>query len=76
LATVRTEDSDGIDSVWVTVDAVTESADGGLDRVFSAQFRFAIGGGKTAGTQIPVQMRVRDSAGFQATRDSFVVVVP
>jgi hypothetical protein len=75
-ATVRAEDPDGVDSVWVTVDSVAAGEDGSLDRVFTAQFRFPIGAGKSAGTHVPVQLRARDGAGFQATRDSFVVVVP
>jgi hypothetical protein len=74
--TVRAEDADGIDSVWVTVDSVVDANDGLLDRVFSARFTFVIGAGKPDGTQIPVQLRARDVAGFQVQRDTYVVVVP
>jgi hypothetical protein len=74
--TVRAEDADGLDSVWVTVDSAVAGEDGGFDRVFSARFRFLIGAGKTQGTQIPVELRARDIAGFQVVQDTYVVVVP
>ena len=74
--TVRAEDADGLDSVWVTVDSAVAGEDGGFDRVFSARFRFLIGAGKTPGTQIPVELRARDIAGFVVEKDTQVVVVP
>jgi hypothetical protein len=73
--TVRAEDTDGLDSVWVTVDSVEAGEDGGFDRVFSTTFRFLIGAGKTPGTVLPIQIRARDIAGFQVIRDTNVVVV-
>jgi len=73
--TVRAEDTDGLDSVWVTVDSAVAGEDGGFDAVFSAPFRFLIGPGKTPGSVLPVQIRARDIAGFQVARDTFVVVV-
>jgi len=73
--TVRAEDTDGLDSVWVTVDSAVAGEDGGFDRVFSTTFRFLIGPGKTPGTILPVQIRARDIAGFQVARDTNVVVV-
>ncbi|MGH2671102.1 MAG: hypothetical protein ACREMC_05210 [Gemmatimonadales bacterium] len=73
---MRAEDPDGIDSVWVTVDAVVVAQDGLLERVFTSRFRFPIAAGKTDGTQIPVEIRARDVAGFQVTQDTHVVVVP
>lgn len=74
--TVRAEDTDGLDSVWVTVDSAVAGEDGRFDRVFSAPFRFLIGAGKTPGTVLPVQIRARDIAGFQVIRDTSVTVVP
>jgi len=74
--TVRAEDTDGLDSVWVTVDSAVAGEDGGFDRVFSAPFRFLIGAGKTPGTVLAVQLRARDIAGFQVIRDTSVTVVP
>lgn len=73
---MRAEDPDGIDSVWVTVDAVVAAEDGMLERVFTSRLRFPIAAGKTDGTQIPVEIRARDIAGFQVTQDTHVVVVP
>ena len=74
--TVRAEDTDGLDSVWVSVDSVVAGEDGGFDRVFSTTFRFLIGPGKSPNTVLPIQIRARDIAGFQVTRDTNVVVVP
>lgn len=74
--TVRAEDTDGLDSVWVTVDSAVAGEDGGFDPVFSAPFRFLIGPGKTPGTVLSVQIRARDIAGFQVIRDTTVTVVP
>lgn len=74
--TVRVEDPDGLDSIWVSVDSVTDGEDGGFERTFSAPFRFAIGPGKPATTHIPIRFRARDIAGFVVIRDTHVVVVP
>ena len=74
--TVRAEDTDGLDSVWVTVDSAVAGEDGGFDQVFSATFRFLIGPGKTPGTVLQIQIRARDIAGFQVIRDTNVTVVP
>lgn len=74
--TVRVEDSDGLDSIWVSVDSVQDGEDGGFERTFSAPYRFAIGPGKPATTHIPIRFRARDVAGFEVSRDTHVVVVP
>jgi hypothetical protein len=74
--TVRAEDPDGLDSVWVSVDLVVAGADGRFERAFTAPYRFAIAAGKPATTRIPIQFRARDIAGFVAIRDTFAVVVP
>ncbi len=74
--TVRAEDPDGLDSVWVSVDLVVAGADGRFERTFSAPFRFAIAAGRPPTTHIPVQFRARDIAGFVVVRDTYVVVVP
>ena len=73
--TVLAEDSDGLDSVWVTVDSAVAGEDGRFNRVFSGPFRFLIGPGKTVGTVLPVQIRARDIVGFEVVRDTHVVVV-
>ena len=74
--TVRADDPDGLDSVWVSVDLVLAGEDGGLRRTFSAPFRFTVGSGKPPTTRIPITIRARDIAGFEASRDTFVTVVP
>ncbi|MGH7608270.1 MAG: hypothetical protein ACREME_13135 [Gemmatimonadales bacterium] len=74
--TIRAEDFDGLDSVWVEVDGVVKGEDAGLDQVFSSRFLFLIATGKTPGTSIPVILRARDVAGFEVSRDTHVVVVP
>jgi hypothetical protein len=58
------------------VDSAVVGKDGLFDRAFTSRFQFLIGAGKTPGTQIPVEIRARDIAGFQVTRDTHVVVVP
>jgi len=73
--TVRAEDTDGLDSVWVTVDSAVAGEDGGFDQVFSGTFRFLIGPGKTPNTVLSIQIRARDIAGFQVIRDTNVTVV-
>jgi hypothetical protein len=73
---VRADDPDGLDSIWVIVDSVTKGEDGGFDQVFSRRYRFIIVTGKSPGSQIPMTLRARDIAGFEVTRDTYVVVVP
>jgi hypothetical protein len=73
---VRADDADGLDSVWVSVDSVEAGEDAGFDRSISFTFRFLIGSGKTAATQVPIRIRARDIAGFEVARDTYVVVVP
>ena len=74
--TVHAEDTDGLDSVWVTVDSAVAGEDGGFDQAFTSTFRFLIGPGKTPNTVLPIQIRARDIAGFQVIRDTNVLVVP
>ncbi len=74
--TVRAEDPDGIDSVWVTVDSEERGENGGFDRVFSARYRFLVPPGQQPGIRLILQFRARDIAGFEAQRDSYVVVSP
>ena len=73
---MRAEDPDGIDSVWVIVDAAVKGDDGGFNKVFSSRFRFVVTAGRNPGDQVPVAFRARDIAGFEVTRDTYVVVVP
>jgi hypothetical protein len=57
------------------VDSVEAGEDAGLDPRFITDFAFLIGPGKTFNTQIPVQIRARDLAGFEVTRDTYVTVI-
>lgn len=73
---VRVEDADGLDSVWVRLETVEEGYDGGFNRVFDSRYRFVVGQGFNPGEQIPLTFRARDIAGFVVQRDTYVVVVP
>ncbi len=79
---VSAQDFDGIDSVWATAGTTERGADGGFNRVFSWRYRFIVDSGQTpgagagAGAHIPLSFRTRDAAGFEAQRDTYVVVIP
>jgi hypothetical protein len=74
--TAEVNDPDGIDSVWVSVDSVVAGEDVGFDAHFVTRFRFPIKPGRMPSTRIPVEIRARDIAGFEAKQDTYVVVVP
>jgi hypothetical protein len=74
--TILADDPDGLDSVWLRVDTDQAGEDAGFDRTFSTRFRFTIRAGHPATTQIPVRLRARDVVGFEAERDTYVVVIP
>ena len=73
--TVRAEDGDGIDSVWVTVDMERAGEDGFFETVLIAPFRFLIPPGLPPSTVLPVRVEARDIAGFSTTLDTIVRVV-
>ena len=73
--TVRAEDRDGIDSVWVMVDMTRAGEDGFFETVVVAPFRFVIGTGIPPTTVLPVRVEARDIAGFSTTLDTIVRVV-
>jgi len=73
---VRTQDADGIDSVWVTAATHEWVYDGGFSQAISTRYRLIIPSGATPGTQIPMSFRARDAAGFEVQRDTYVVAVP
>jgi hypothetical protein len=73
---VRASDTEGLDSVWVSVDSIVKGDDGGLQRTFSSRYRFIVPAGRTPGSKIPLAFRARDISGFETVRDSYVVVVP
>jgi hypothetical protein len=72
---VRAEDADGIDSVWVTVNAEERGDDGGFSSVFTSRYRFLVPPGPP-GSHLGIRFRARDIAGFEVQKDSYVVVSP
>lgn len=74
--TIRAEDLDGIDSVWVTVADERAGQDGLFQTAVVFPFRFLIGPGLPSTTVLPVRFEARDIAGFSTMLDTIVVVVP
>lgn len=73
--TLRAEDVDGVDSVWLSVDSAPPlGADGLLDQTFLATFRADVPGGHVLGDRVSVQFTARDISGFVGVLDTFVVV--
>jgi hypothetical protein len=76
VVTVRVEDGDGIDSVWVQLGSEPPlGADGLFDRVLEGPFRILIPAGLPPGQVLAVKLEARDVAGFKAQRDTSVTVV-
>jgi len=73
---VRAQDTEGLDSVWVSVDSVVKGADAALQRSFSSGYRFVVPAGHTPGNRVPLSFRARDISAFAIQRDTYVVVVP
>lgn len=73
---MRAQDTDAIDSLWVTAGAEQWVDDGGFNQVISTSYRVIIPSGTQPGTQIPMSVRARDAAGFEAQKDTYVVAVP
>ncbi len=73
---VSAQDPDGLDSIWVSVDAVRVGEDGLLAPSFERPFRFAIRAGHVPGDRVPVVVEARDVAGFKSALDTGVTVAP
>ena len=72
---LRADDPDGIDSVWLSVDSAPPlGADGLLEPTFLASFRAAVRNGHVLGDHVAVQLTARDLSGFVGGLDTFVVV--
>jgi hypothetical protein len=72
---VRVDDPDGIDSIWLAVDSAPPlGADGLLDPTFLATFRAGIRNGHVLGDRVAVQLSGRDVSGYRSVLDTFVVV--
>jgi hypothetical protein len=76
--TLRAEDPDGIDSVWLAIDVGLPPLvwDGRLGTAFSSPFRSPIAKGHGAGERIRLKLTARDVAGFTGERDTVVSVAP
>lgn len=72
---LRAEDVDGVDSIWLSVDSAPPiGADGLLEPTFIATFRTGIRGGHVLGDRVSVRFTGRDLSGYVAELDTFVVV--
>jgi hypothetical protein len=72
--TIRADDPDGIDSVWLAVDSTTDGRDGQFQPTFQAIFAFPIKSSHSLGQHVPVVLSARDVTGFTSTLDTFVVI--
>lgn len=73
--TVKAEDNQGIDSIWMQVGLQPEvGVDGGLQFTFEAPFFFTVDSGLSPGAKLSVQVRGRDIAGYSDVLDTFVVI--
>jgi hypothetical protein len=72
---VRADDPDGIDSIWLSVDSAAPlGADGLLDPTFLATFRAGIRNGHVLGDRVTVQLSGSDLSGYTSVLDTYVVV--
>ena len=77
VVTVRAEDADGIDSVWVQLDDQEPlGADGLFDPVLEGPFRLVVPAGFGTGQMLPVRVQARDVSGYRSQRDTSVTVGP
>jgi hypothetical protein len=74
IVTVRVDDPDGIDSVWVSVDSVLRGDDAFFERTYQSAIRFTIRNGHVLGDQIPVRLQARDVVGFTGVLEKVVIV--
>lgn len=71
---IQVSDPDGLDSIWLTVDASQAAADVFLQTSYGASFGLAVRSGFGAGQRIPVRLEARDLLNFRSTLDTFVVI--
>jgi hypothetical protein len=74
--TIRVQDPDGIDSVWLTVDHDLTGLDGLFREVVETRFRRPISAGLPPGSRVELMLRARDLAGFSHTIWDTVTVTP
>ncbi len=71
---ISVSDPDGLDSIWLTVDASQAAADVFLETSYGASFGLAVRSGFGAGQKVPVRLEARDLLGFRSTLDTSVVI--
>jgi len=72
---VRADDTDGLDSIWLSVDSAPPlAADGLLEATFIATFRAGVRGGHVLGDRVSIRFTARDITGYVGGLDTFVVV--
>jgi hypothetical protein len=75
--TVRAEDPDGIDSLWVTLDTQQRAGtDGFFQRTVLVPFRLDVPPGLSPGTILDIRLEARDIVGFRSILDTLVTVIP
>jgi hypothetical protein len=75
--TVRAEDRDGIDSLWVTLGTQQRAGtDGFFERTVLVPFRLDVPPGLSPGTVLDIRLEARDIVGFRSILDTLVVVIP
>ena len=72
---LRADDLDGIDSIWLSVDSAPPlAADGLLEATFIATFRAGVRGGHVLGDRVSIRFTARDITGYVGGLDTFVIV--
>ena len=72
---LRADDLDGIDSIWLTVDSAAPiAADGLLEPTFIATFRAGVRSGHVLGDRVNITFTARDLTGYVGGLDTFVIV--
>ena len=75
--TLRAEDRDGIDSVWLTLDIQQRTgSDGFFQRTVLVPFRLDVPPGLSPGTVLDIRLEARDIVGFRSILDTSVTVIP
>lgn len=73
--TLRADDLDGIDSIWISVDSADPlGADGLLEPTFIATYRAGIRSGHVLGDRVSIHFTARDLSGYVGGLDTFVIV--
>lgn len=74
--TVRAEDRDGLDSIWISLESERFGEDGFFLQVVLAPFAFTVPNGFPPGAVLAVRVEARDVTGFRSAIDTSVTVAP